>query len=186
MDNVTLNLWICAVAGTLFFLLRIGMSILFGVHHDFGGMHEGHADLGNETDFKLVSLYSVFAFFMIFGWSGLAAYQQFSYAAPTSVAIATVVGVATMFLVALLLSLFVKFTSSGDTFTLKDIVGMKGTVYERIPDQGVGVIQITCEGLLREVRASAADGKSIDSFTEVVVSGVVDKDSVSVRKATNS
>jgi hypothetical protein len=157
------------------------MSVLFGVDQDMGGPSDGAPDGASTADFKLISFYTVFAFLMMFGWAGLASYQQFNLSAALSMVIATCVGGLSMVLIAGLFRILTGFTSPGDTFSVADTVQKTGVVYQRIPSDGEGIIQITAGGLLREVRSISASSDVIESGCEVIVTRVVKQGVVEVR-----
>jgi len=181
MDPILVDYWTCAVVGTLALLLQLAMSVLFGIDQDMGGPSGGAPDEASAIDFKLVSFYTVFAFLMMFGWAGLASYQQLSFSPAMSVVIATGVGAVSMFLLAGLLRVLTGFTSPGDTFSVADTVQKIGVVYQRIPSDGEGIIQITAGGLLREVRSISASREVLESGCEVIVTRVVEQDVVEVK-----
>ncbi|MDR2034697.1 MAG: hypothetical protein LBP89_08745 [Helicobacteraceae bacterium] len=59
--------WIAALAGTLFFILRVALSIV-------GGFGDDMSDelVATEGAFKLLTLNSIAGFIAMFGWAGLA------------------------------------------------------------------------------------------------------------------
>ena len=179
---------LCALAGTLFFLIKVLMAFVFGLADSDANMdvHHGadaHGVSGNETlhSYRVVSSYSLSAFAMTFGWAGLAFSEQLHLGQGISLILSFAVGVAIMFFIALTFHGMSKLTTTGSVFLIEKLPGSTATVYERIPLGGTGIIQISFEGMLKEVRAISADGKEIASHTEVKVERVIDGAVVAVR-----
>jgi hypothetical protein len=180
--------WFCALAGTAVFVLRVvlmvvGVSEMDGTD-SFDSTHVGHAHHGSHSDalFEIISINSVTAFFMMFGWIGLTCYAQFSLGATPSIMIALLVGILCMYITTYLFRWARKFTSPGGTFNIKNTVGQNAKVYQRIPADGRGRITIDMpDSMTHEIDAIAEDGKEIDSFKSVKVVRVVDQSTVSVR-----
>lgn len=172
-----------AVFGTIFFILRTIMMFAGG---DVDGDMDGDIDMDTDSDaaFQLISLNSITAFFMMFGWTGLTCYVQFGLSALLSVFIAFAVGVMSMFFVAWLFKMAMKLVSKGAEFKMADTVGLTGSVYQQIPADGRGKVNVTMtNGMLRELEAVSEDKVQIDSFKTIKVVKVVDSRTISVRLA---
>lgn len=196
-SNMEYTFWMCAVGGTLFFLLRVMVAVVGGfghddfdtdghgdVHaHDVDG-HDAHDGHGHESDvaFKLLSLNSVSAFIMMFGWAGLTAYSEYQLGNFLSFLIALVVGFITMMLTSYLFVLAHKLTSEGANFKIEQTVGQTAKVYQRIPANGRGKIHITVNGMLRELDALSEGDEEIESFNPVTITEVVAPSLVRVKK----
>lgn len=155
--------WVFAIAGTLLFLLRfLLMFVGFG---EGEGMGPDHAD----ADFKMLSMHSLTGFFMIFGWSGLAALHQFDLLVGWAALVALGCGLFAIFVLRLLFSGATKLVSRGRVLNLKEAVGKRGLVYQRIPSIGSGKVIMTLHGFQYELEAISADAEEIPSFTQVEV-----------------
>jgi hypothetical protein len=197
--------WICALGGSAFFVLRVMMSLVGGfgmggdhdlsalphsvdLPHDVGSaahaadQPDQYGAHGTETTFKVLSLTSVSAFIMMFGWIGLSGLNDFNFAGWISFILACVAGFITMLITAYLFKLAGKLTSEGARYDMQELVGKQAQVYHRIPVGGKGRIQITVNGLLREVDALGEPGDALESFTNVTVTRVVDRETVCVKK----
>lgn len=183
--------WAFALAGTTFFVLR-SILMLFGLSSDHDGTlgHDhGHGDGhdhdgdGGEGGFRLVSVFSLSGFFMAFGWGGLAASEDFGYGPAASVCLALLAGGIVMVGTAYLFKLANKLTSDGSTFSLQQTVGQSASVYERIPAEGEGRVQMSVAGMLREVRAISELKQPIESHQRVRVTRIVDDNTVAVEPA---
>ena len=119
---------------------------------------------------------------MMFGWAGLACVHQLGYSYEMSYAIAFAVGLAVMFITALLFKGVLMFQDPGSVFAIQKAVGLVGTVYQRIPAHGQGKIQIVINGSTRELLAQSHDNQEIESFSIVKVLRVVDYEVVEVAK----
>jgi len=173
--------WLCAIAGTLFFSLRILMMLIGGdIADDVDG--EGFSD-SSDVAFEIFSLNSITAFVMMFGWVGLTCHLQYGLGHVQSVVIAFLIGVLAMLVTAYLFQLAGKLVDKGAVFKIKDTVGMNASVYQQISADGRGKVNVTLPGgVLRELDAIAADKEEIASFQTVKVVEVVDNNTVSVRK----
>ena len=179
-----------ALGGTLFFLLRVLMVLVGGFADDFdfsaddgSTFDDASVDAAHtEAAFKLISLNTLSAFVMMFGWSGITASVQFKLNLFLSTVIALAVGIFSMYVAAWMYKMAKSLASSGADFALTDTVGQHASVYQRIPKKGVGKIQVVSKGMTHELNARASDEKPIDSFTNVEVLGVVDNETVLVKQ----
>lgn len=182
-DTLAKVFWIFALAGTIFFVLR---TILIFIGADVEGDMEGiDADMDTHSDaaFDFISINTLTAFIMMFGWGGLTAYVQYKLSPTISILIGTVCGVATMFITAWIFASAKKLTSKGTVFKIEDTVGLNASVYQRIPASGTGKVNITLPGgILRELDAVSEDKVEIDSFKTVKVVNKIDNRTVSVRQ----
>ncbi len=150
-----------AIAGSFFFILRLAMMLigagggedLMDGGHDFGGGHDmgGHEiDAGGEgggthdhhqgdsTDaFRLLSLQTIAAFVMGFGWGGLGAYGGMGWEIEYSL-LAAVGGGA--LIVWMLTTLFksIRLLQGSGNISIGDAVGCVGSVYVGVPARGAG------------------------------------------------
>ncbi|VAX35750.1 hypothetical protein MNBD_UNCLBAC01-208 [hydrothermal vent metagenome] len=173
--------WLCAMAGTLFFALRILMMLIGG---DFGDDidSDGYSE-ASDAAFEVFSINSITAFVMMFGWAGLTCHLQYALGQLQSVLIAFLVGVLAMLITAYLFQLASKLVDKGAVFKIQDTVGMNAEVYQKILANGRGKINVTpAGGQLRELDAMSADKEEIASFQTVKIVEVIDNNTVSVRK----
>lgn len=174
--------WYCAIGGTVFFMIRLVMMM---IGHDFDSPGDGgiHMDTHSDAAFQLFSINSVTAFLMMFGWGGLTAYIQFKLGSTLSILIAIFVGIAAMFTIAIIFKLAMKLVSKGEEFKIEDTVGLNASVYQRIPAEGSGRVNVSLPGgILKELDAVSEDKSVIDSFKTVKIVKVIDNNTVSVRK----
>jgi len=178
LDGLDKLFAVCAAISTVIFLLRM-LSMVAGGDADI-------ADAGDVADasFQILSINTVTAFLMMFGWMGLAAHRQFNLSAGLALWWGLGAGGFSMLVTAWLFSAARKLTSKGSVFTIDELVGCNGSVYQQIPAKGRGRIQIkSTDGMLREVDAVSADGTVIQSFSTITVVSVVDHQTVTVKEA---
>ncbi len=171
--------WGSALFGTLFFIIKTIFSFTGIVSEECD--HADDLDHGSDEAFKVVSLHSLTGFLMMFGWVGLAARVQHGLMPTLSMAMAFTAGVLMMFVTAYLFKLATRLTSPGSTFHIENLIGKRGFVYQKIPADGAGKIQVTVETILREVRAVSDGNEAIASFTEIEIVRIINKTTVAVR-----
>lgn len=183
------NAWfgVPAAVGTLLFVIRLGF-MLIGGHggdfHDAGtGMdhHDGHTDAG-----KYLSVQTVTAFIMGFGWGGLAALRGSQLSMGWSMVVGVGCGMVMFAVMAYLMSAMVKMQSSGNV-DINDALGAEGDVYVEIPPkdargQAFGKVRLVFGERQRMVNAMS-DGEKLPSNTRVRVVRVNPDRSVIVSRA---
>jgi hypothetical protein len=176
---------ISAIVGTTLFALRIVMSIfgdMLSVDDSDIELFEEEHSHHEQSSFKILSLHSISGFFMMFGLVGLGCSNQLGFSPLESFGFAFGAGVAIMFVTALIFHGAAYFKSSGDVFSIQKTLGVIGTVYQAIPSEGQGKIQLLVNGMTREVLAQSRDNVPIASFTSVKVTRVIDHEIVEVIK----
>ena len=169
-----------AVVGSLLFVFRLMMSLVFG----FGG--EGDldvTDIEHGSGFAVFSVLSIIGFFMGAGWAGLAAQLEWGLSNGVSALVAGGSGSFMMLFSSALMFLAVKLNHNV-TYDLNDAVGHTGTVYLTIPAKGEGTGEITISVSGRSMtRQAVSTADKIDAFKAIVVEEVRD-DGVYVVKPT--
>ena len=173
--------WACAVTGTAFFLVKAVMMGLGGFDLDFDMDGDVDVDAAGGDGFHIFSITSLSGFLMMFGWVGLACYKQYGMSQLASAGTAFVGGTCFMLTIAYMFHLAFKLTSEGEKFSVDHTIGKTASVYQKIPASGSGKIQITINGMLREIQAISETKEDIDSFTKVLVERVIDHETVSVK-----
>lgn len=186
-ESPDLVFWGSALFGTVLFLLRLCATVIGGMTEEFAefedlAVEDGHAHHSATGSFKLFTLHSISGFFMMFGWVGLACLKQLNYSHQASMMLAILAGIVTMVLTALIFKVALMLVSSGTRFDIKKTVGLVGTVYQRIPHDGQGKIQLVIDGVTREILAQSLDHCTIESFKIVRVIKVLDHETVIVKE----
>lgn len=134
-----------ALLGTLVFTLRLVLMLVGGDHGigdhavDAGGVGDVHGD--STHSFEILSVQSIIAFAMGFGWAGLLALRVFDWSIMASAATAVVGGVAVVWLIAMVMRSMLSLQSSG-TIHLDSALGAEGDVYVSVPARGQGQGQV--------------------------------------------
>ena len=193
-----------------FYLAAMFFSVLFawqllGILIGLGGSHDldVDADAGGDFDvdhpeldhsggieavdtmaaFKLLSVRSILAFFMLFTWAG-ALYMDQGVPVGRAMTYAMLWGTASMLLVAGVFYLMRRMTESGSQ-RIATCLGTRGTVYLDIPKDGMGEVRVTVSGVLTHVKARSFGGHELPAGTPVRVKRVLGPTSVEVMPATD-
>jgi len=169
MNGLEMTFMICGAVGGVLFLVNFILQ-LAGMHHDVsvdidgGGLDLTHSDVG----FKLLSFQTVTAFLTMFGLVGFALSRASQAGALLSLLGATVAGVATAWIIALLFRAMSRLQSSAK-YHISEAIGQRGTVYLNIPAGGTGKITVTVKNRLSVVDAVASDRLEIKTGEPVEV-----------------
>jgi hypothetical protein len=175
-----------AVLGTAFFVFRMIMMIAGG--HD-GGLdidvdQGGDLHHGDPSDaFKLLSIQSIGAFLMGFGWGGVGALRGTGLSLSMSLLVAIACGVGMVWLLAILLKGLMQLQASGN-IPLDAAMGAVGEVYAQVParGEGRGQVRVVVDDRQRIYNA-ISDGDAIGSNSRVRVIGVNDDNTITVTHA---
>lgn len=183
------NAWfgVPAAFGTLLFIIRLGLMLLGGhggdMHHDVatGDHHDGHTDAA-----KYLSVQTVTAFIMGFGWGGLAAFRGSDLSLGLSILVGVGCGSALFALMAWLMTAMIKMQSSGNVDMAKAL-GAEGDVYVEVPPQAsrgkaFGKVRLVFGERQRMVNAMS-EAETLPSNTRVRVVRVNPDRSVVVARA---
>lgn len=176
-----------------FFIITAASSVLYmtmNVLMIFGGDHSDHSFTHHHTGdhvpsdmaFKFFSTQTVLAFFMGFGWAGITSTVNWKLPLLQALIIASAFGLFLMFFTYFLLSK-VRKLNHASSVNLYASLGSTGKVYSNIPasSEGIGKVQVVVSGSLKIVSAESA-GDPIESFAEIEVVGVKDKETLIVKK----
>jgi hypothetical protein len=138
-----------AVAGTVFFVIRLvmmfaGLGMDGGVDVDHGGFDHGAdaADPHHSSElFKILSIQSIAAFIMGFGWGGVGGLKGAGWEFGAALGSALAGGIAMVWLLTWLLKLVHDLQSSG-TVSIQSAMGAEGDVYATVPKRGDGFGQV--------------------------------------------
>lgn len=172
LENVLKIYFYIAVFATILFVLKL---IIFSL---FGGDSEVHADFNSEVDtdasFNFISIQSILAFLMGFGWMGYTCIRQIGIESQLiSFAISFAVGLGFMFLNAYLMFL-VKKLEKRVVRDKNTSVGHIGKAYTAFSPNAAGQIEIEICGKLSVENAMNATDEEIAAFEQVKVVKVAD------------
>jgi membrane protein implicated in regulation of membrane protease activity len=173
-----------ALAGTGLFLLKLAL-MLMGHHGGDGSfdVHDGdvgHAHDGSDSAFKLLTVQGILGFMMGFGWAGLGVLGGTDWKLPVVFAVAIAAGVATMYLMGMVMASMMQLQVSGN-INISSAVGVEGTVYTSIPaaNAGNGQVTIVVDERQRTYNAVTA-GEELPRNARVRVVGVTGQNTLSV------
>jgi hypothetical protein len=146
-----------------------GFSHVPGAHAE-----QTEARGASTTSFQLLSLQTVLAFLMGFGWFGLACAEQWHLARPVAIMASLGFGFV-MMLLAGTLTYYMRRLDRQAFYDVRSCVGTSGRVYLTIPEKGKGFgqVEVSCSGR-RKIIQAASTGPGITSFTMVKIVGVDD------------
>lgn len=208
MTTIEIIFSICAVFGSLFFILR-GISVLFGFAGSDGADGSGALDTDGGPDMSMLqdldgngipdlletdalpvkyknrliefSLQNISAFFMMFGLIGLAMMKSSGFGAIPAILAGFVGGVVMAWVLTKVTRSLMYLKSSGNK-VISSSIGKIGTVYLSIPANGTGQVQVEVSGRLEVCDAVSADSEEIKSGTEIQVVSVKEDNVLSVTK----
>lgn len=174
-----------------FFIITASASVLYmtmNVLMIFGGDHSDHSfthhhtgdHIPSDVAFKFFSIQTVLAFFMGFGWAGITSMVSWKLPLWQALLIASGFGFFLMCFSYFLLSKVRKLNHT-PTVNLYASLGSRGKVYTNIPESDEGKVEVNVSGSLKIVNAVSAEG-AIESFTEIEVVGVKNKETLIVKK----
>jgi membrane protein implicated in regulation of membrane protease activity len=171
----------CAILGGTMFLIR---TVLFfagaDTHADSDlGVDMAHGDA--DASFRVLSIQSLSAFFMMFGLVALAATRQSML--PTGIALAAgaIAGALTVWIIGKIFTGMKRLQSDG-TLHVANAIGHEGSVYLTIHATTAGKVQIAVQGRLSEFEAVSEDKSEIKTGERVTVTRVLDNGSLVVKK----
>lgn len=152
---------------------------------DLGNGSAGHGSsdahhVDSVSSFKIFTVQSVLAFFMGFGWVGLASRLEWKLGYFLSTTFSILFGAALLFFTAFLMSRVYRLNAIRSR-DLYEALGDEAKVYLTIPENGRGKIQAVVDGSLRIMDAVSRSGR-IEQFKEVEIVGVEDQSTFIVRE----
>jgi hypothetical protein len=184
---------VCAILGTVLFVVRLALFFVGGdseADGDFdvgdadfdGDVGEFDADVGDsDVSFRMLSLQTVTAFFMIFGLAGLALLKEAKWQVPGSLVGAVVAGCFAVFVVGKIMVFWKRLQSSG-TIDMANAIGQQGSVYLTIPAGGTGKVQVTVQERFKVLDAIGVDEEELKTGERITVVGLNDDNTLIVQK----
>ena len=154
-----------------------------GAHDAAGGHGAQEANIhaaDSVASFKLLSIRSVVAFGVLFGWAGVL-YQRAKTPQNWTMLYSILWGLVGMLIVASIFYFLRRMTETG-TPRIETSVGQRSTVYMDIPAGGTGKVRTVVSNTVSFVSARTASGEALAAGTPVVVKRVLDSSTVEVDK----
>lgn len=165
-ENIVITYFYIAIISTVLYVIK---TVIFSF---FGGDAEVHSDFNSsfETDtaFDFLSIQSILAFLMGFGWLGLACLNEWKLSLKLTLMISVLFGFLMMFLSAYLMASIKKLNKN----IIKDISGCVGKIgksYTNFAPKAEGQVEIEVNGQLAIENAINNTDKEIKSFTPIKV-----------------
>lgn len=154
--------------------------------HDFTAAHHLHEGSIQGADsvasFKLLSVRSVTAFGLLFGWAGVLYMRQEPPRSQNIVILYSILwGGAGMVLTSLIFYFLARMVETGNR-RLVTCLGQRGTVYMDIPAGGAGQIKVMVSNAVSFISARTPGGEALKAGTPVVVKRLLDASTVEVEK----
>ncbi len=181
-----------ALVGTAFFLLRTVLMLVggpFDLHHDLVLDADVDADLhhgDSSAAFKVLSIQSITAFMMGFGWGGLTVVRGWGFSPFIGVPVGIATGAAMVWTLAKLLTWIARMQASG-TLPIAAALDEEATVYVKIPGRrgGRGSVRVIIDDRMRYYGA-VTDGEPIKSRARVLVTEINSDNSLTVERIPNA
>lgn len=176
--------WVFAVPSTLIFLFIMVTTFIGG-----DSMDADPSDLDSDALDGVASQYFTFknlvGFFLLFSWTGIACLHG-GVGMGTTLALSLVAGVSMLLAMAWMFKAMSKMTESG-TLRMENALGRTANVYMRIPGNrsGMGKVQLTVQGSLRELDALTDGPVDLPTGTIVRVDEIIDGHILRVNRTEN-
>lgn len=165
-------LFFISIFSTILYIIKMLIFIFAG------GDIEVEADFDSitETDiaFNFVSIQSMLAFLMGFGWSGLSALIQFGLGTVSVILISIAVGLFFMFLSAYIMFGIRKLNKNIKT-DISELMGKTGRAYTSFTSKSEGQIEIVLNNKLSILTAINQSDEEIKAFSQIRVVKIEDK-----------
>ena len=163
--------WFIAIVFSVLFFIQFILSLIGMESHSVD--LNAHTDINVDHEFSALSMRSIIAFFTFFGWTGVVVLNR-GLGVWVAVTLASLAGLAAMFIVAYLMYKFSQLEQSG-TLNLYHALDQQGEVYIPIPGEGKGQgkIQLKVDGRVRELDA-ITDGGSLKTGDLIKVTEILD------------
>lgn len=171
----------------VFYAIAIGTSLLLLLQlllMVVGFDADAHGDFDADADATggghVLSVRTVTAFFVGFGWTGVAALER-GYGVTVSILLAVAVGGVFMLGVLVLMRSLYGLRYSG-TLDYRNAIGVVGSVYLRVPAAmaGPGQVEVLVQGRLQVVQAFTRSPHPLPNQSRIKVVGVIDQSTLLV------
>ena len=171
--------WVCAVAGTVIFVIQMVLTLIGMDSSDMDVDFDGADTMDLGGGISLFSIKNFVNFLVGFGWAGVCLGGVIENKWLLCF-VAVLVGVAFVLMFFFIKKQTKKLEHNG-AFRIEDSLGKSVDVYLRIPagKSGKGKVQVSLNGSVQEISAMT-EGESIASGQKVKVVSVVDRSTVLV------
>jgi hypothetical protein len=165
-------------------LLQILLTLV-GVGHHADADFSGHGD--HDTGIGLLTVRTVTAFFVGFGWTGAIMLNR-GYSITPAIAAGTAVGAAFLLATWFLIRNLLRLQSGGGNIDYNNAIGSVGTVYTTIPaaEAGGGQIELMIQGRLMMAEAYTKATWNLKPNSKAKVIALIGGSTLLVEPLTNS
>jgi len=186
--------WYIAIPFSVLLVLQMILTFagMGGTDADIGGgdtdlsddvEHSSSDDVDAEPAFHLFTVRSFIAFFTLFGWGGIAAFEN-GLSRTWVIIIAFIAGFVALTAVSALFYFISKLADDGGSLKIQNALNKIGTVYIPIKanSENIGKLQIEVQGSLREMQALTKSDVDLKTGTVVKVIGIASNSVLVVEK----
>jgi len=170
-------LWAFAIIFSVLFLFQTLYSLFVGETDDSSAIGTADSYIGDDTGIghQFFTVKNLIAFFTMFGWAGIAAYNS-GLSKGLTIVIALIAGFTMVLIMVFLLRNVNKLKHSG-TMQIKNALNEVCETYLFIPARrnGIGKVHIRIQGSLHELDAITDDESQIPTGKIVKVTGIVNE-----------
>lgn len=166
LNNMWQIYYYVACFATIIFAIKLIIFTFTGGGSEVSG--DFNTEFDADTSFDFISLQTILAFLMGFGWSGFAALKQFGISHLYAFLCAVGIGLIFMFVTAYLMFMVRKLEKN----VKKDkttAIGKTGKAYTKFEPNGSGQIEIEINGQLTIANALNTKDENIESFEMIKV-----------------
>lgn len=171
LENIITLFYYTAIVSTVLFVMKTFLFVIAG--GDAEVVTDFNTEFEAETSFNFLSIQTILAFFMGFGWIGLAATKQWGLSVKTALIIAILFGLFLMVSTAYLMFL-VKKLNKRVVKNYSSCIGQTAKTYTEFKANGSGQIEVSVEGKLSIENAVNISDDNIKSFQEVKITDYKD------------
>ena len=166
IESMTQIYYYVAIFATILFVVKLAIFSFFGADSEVSA--DFNTEIDTDPSFSFLSVQSVLAFLMGFGWMGYAALAQLGY--PKSIAFAFALAVGLFFMAASAYLMFlVKKLEKNVKKDKTTAIGKIGKAYTDFAPKGNGQIEINVNDQLMVVEALNTTEEEIKAFDNVKV-----------------
>jgi hypothetical protein len=179
-------LWGIALSFSAFYLLQSMLSLSGGDTDHADGHADSVVDHNNGFHYQFFTLKNMIAFFVMFGWVGIAAHSS-GVGKTGTILLALAGGSGIVVIMALILGNMNRLRHSG-TLDIGNAINLTGNTYLFIPAKrgGVGKVHIKVQGSLRELPAMTDDETEIATGALIKVKNIINDRILLVTLAENN
>jgi membrane protein implicated in regulation of membrane protease activity len=167
------TLWAIAILFSTIYLFQSILSISGGDVDHASGDADGSVEHDHGMDYQFFTIRNMIAFFMMFGWTGIASHYG-GLGKTATVLLAFAAGSIVVILTVLILKNMSRLRHSG-TMNIANAINLTGTTYLFIPANrgGMGKVHIKVQGSLRELQAVTDDDTEIATGSLIRVKNII-------------